>query len=504
MSSDMRPPEGGGRRAETRRWARVVPDTPVVLSQVEGISYAAEQYRNLAFQVEQRKQQLGGGSLIVAMSSPDSGTGKTLTALNLALTLAREGDQRVLLVEGDLWKPTLRQYLELDPQTPGLAQLLSDGCELEDAVATVWGTELDVVVSGEMGRATGLMAQRRLVRTFEQMRPKYEFVVIDSPPTLLASGRALAACADTVLAIVRSGQTKRRGIEESLSILGPDKVLGFVLNAARPASETGYAYYSGYARALEEAKGRAPGVKRRRRWRIGGALVTAAVSIAAGVWLLESGPDDAPAPPEALAPELPRDVAVAPEPQAEAALPLPGPTGSTAIADLLEGARTAAGAVSRYDVAYVQLSYPGGDPGLDRGTAADLVVRAFRQAGLDLQQEIHDDLLKSPRSYRAAGPDTNIDHRRVRNLMTWFERHGVELDTSAAGDWQPGDLVFWSTDQPGWPNHVGIVSDRRGASGNWMVVHHFKASPTGSGAEEDVLTRWPIEGHYRWTAPREG
>ncbi len=502
MSSDMKPPERGDKGPEARRWARVVPATPVVLSQVEGMSYAAEQYRNLAFHVEQRKQQLGGRCLIVGMSSPDSGTGKTLTALNLALTLAREGDQRVLLVEGDLWKPTLRQYLELEPGAPGLAQLLSGECTFNDAVATVWGTDLDVLLSGETGRTTGLMAQRRLVSAFEEMRPSYEFVVIDAPPIMLASGRALAACADAVLAIVRSGQTKRRGIEESLSILGPEKVLGFVLNAARMTSEAGYAYYSGYARALEEAQGRSPMAARRRRWRVGGAVGTALASLAIGFWLLRSGPVEEPAlVPTVAEPPATAAMAEAPPPAPETA---PVTAVSTPVGDLLAGARTAAAAVSRYDVSYAQLSYPGGDPGLDRGTAADLVVRAFRQAGLDLQQEIHEDLLESPRSYGATEPDTSIDHRRVRNLMTWFERHGVELGTAPADDWQPGDLVFWATDRPGWPNHVGIVSDRRAPSGRWMVVHHFKASPTGAGAEEDVLTRWPIEGHYRWPGAREG
>ena len=144
------------------------------------------------------------------------------------------------------------------------------------------------------------------------------------------------------------------------------------------------------------------------------------------------------------------------------------------------------------------LDFPGGDPGPDRGTAADLVVRAFRSAGLDLQQEIHDDLLQSPASYGASEADTSIDHRRVRNLMVWLTRHGIELQPAAATDWQPGDVVFWATDDPSWANHTGVVSDRRAESGNLRVIHHFKDSPDGRGAEEDVLTRWPIVGHFRW------
>lgn len=506
MSSEMKPP-GSGRRPEERRWARVVPGTPLILSSVEGVSYAAEQYRNLAFQVEQHKQQLGGEPLIVATSSPDSGTGKTVTALNLALTLAREGEQRVLLVEGDLWKPTIRSYLEIDAAQPGLAQLLSGSCALEDAVVTVWGTELDVLVAGEMGRTTGLMAQRRLTRAIEEMRSAYELVVVDTPPIVLASGRALTACADAVLAIVRSGQTRKRGIEEALSIYGAGRVLGFVLNAARPTSEKGYAYYTGYAKALADAQGEPqPSAKRRLR-RIAGAAATVLASVAVGYWLLKSRPVETPVPPPAEQASAADLLDATPAPAAVDATPttpLAGTPALSPLADLIAGARGAAEAVARYDLAYVVLEYPGGDPGLDRGNAADLVVRAFRAAGLDLQQEIHDDLLESPASYGASEADTNIDHRRVRNLMTWFARHATELEPSAGADWQPGDVVFWATDGPDRANHTGIVSDRRAESGNWMVLHHFKASPDGGAAEEDVLTRWPIVGHYRWTPAQGG
>lgn len=502
MSSDLPPIGGTEARPDERRWVRMVPGRPAMLSQVDNVSYGAEQYRNLAFQVEQRKQQLGHGSLVVAASSPDPGAGKTLTSLNLALTLARESEQRVLLVEGDLWKPTFREYLEVDPKTPGLAQVLDGACTIDEAVNTIWGTSLDVLLAGEMGRRTGLMAHRRLSRAVEEMRAAYEVVVVDSPPIVLASGRALVSCADAVLAIVRSGKTKRRGIEEALTVIGPDKVLGFVLNAARPTSGRGYAYYSGYAR------GAVPGLqaehdgRRRRQLGIVGGIVAAAVSIMLGAWLVRS---EEPSVEDLVreagsiqSSELGESAAQA----VPAALPesslLAGP-GSAVV-----GARDAALAVRRYDISYVQLDYPGGDLGLDRGTAADLVVRAFRTAGLDLQQEIHEDLLGDPGAYAASEPDTSIDHRRVRNLMTYFERHGVRLDPASTGDLQPGDLVFWSTDQPGNTNHVGILSDRRSESGALMVIHHFKGSRTGSGAEEDALNRWPIDGLYRWTAAQEG
>ncbi len=487
MSKRIKPP-GKGKSSQDRRWASVAPGAPVVLSQLEADSFAAEQYRNLSFQVEQRKRELGNGSLVVATSSSDPGAGKTLTALNLALTLARDGEQRVLLVEGDLWKPTLRSYLEIDESTPGLAQVLAGECATEDAVHTVWGTELDVLWAGDLGRTTGLMAQRRLTRFVEEMRSTYEVVIIDAPPVMLASGRALADCADTILVLVRSGQTKRRGIEEALSALTPDKVLGFVLNGARQTSEKGYAYYAGYARATEKAHGPAAPPQRWKRTAV--AVATGVLALAVGYWLLRS--DSGERQPEIAASTETTAMTALPAEQTSALEP------SGSVADLLEGARTAARTVRSYHVGYVLLDFPGGDPGLERGNAADLVVRAFRRAGLDLQQEIHEDLLQSPEVYGALEPDRSIDHRRVRNLMTWLERHATTLDTDPSGDWQPGDVVFWATDAPGRINHVGVVSDRLADNGTRMVIHHFKTDPTG--AEADMLTRWPIAGHFRWTA----
>ncbi len=487
MSSSMKPP-GENRSSATRKWARVAPGAPVVLSQVEGDSFAAEQYRNLAFQVEQRKREQEDGSFVLATSSSDPGAGKTLTALNLALTLAREGERRVLLVEGDLWKPTFSQYLEIEDSTPGMAQVLAGESTVDDAVATVWGTELDVLWAGQSGRTTGLMAQRRLARVVEEMKAEYEVVVIDSPPVMLASGRSLADCADAVLVLVRAGQTKRRGIEEALSALSPDKVLGFVLNGARASNEKGYAYYAGYSRATEQAH---PGDGRKRRWKVLGAIATAAVSVAAAYWLLGSEGDFS------AVPELDQAAAVSTPLPEEVALESRVPS---VHAELIAGARAAAAAVQSYDIDYVVLDYPAGDPGAERGTAADLVVRAFRQVGVDLQQEIHQDLVSNLSIYGALEPDRSIDHRRVRNLMLWFERHANRIADST--DWRAGDVVFWATDRPGWVNHVGIISDRASTEGGPQVIHHFKAD--NSGSEDDSLSRWPIVGHFRWTPPPGG
>ena len=101
-----------------------------------------------------------------------------------------------------------------------------------------------------------------------------------------------------------------------------------------------------------------------------------------------------------------------------------------------------------YDPAYVGIDYPGGDVPLETGVCSDVVVRAFRKAGIDLQKEIHDDMARAwsvyPRKWGATRPDANIDHRRVLNLMTYFDRQGKTLPvTTDRDDYLPGDIVTW-------------------------------------------------------------
>lgn len=150
-----------------------------------------------------------------------------------------------------------------------------------------------------------------------------------------------------------------------------------------------------------------------------------------------------------------------------------------------------------YDPSYVRLSYPGGDLAADRGVCADVIVRAFRKAGVDLQQRVHEDMrghfAAYPRRWGALNPDPSIDHRRVANLMTYFARQGKSLPLDGAQEYRPGDVVAW--DLGGGLLHIGIVSDiQASADGAYAMVHNI-----GRGAElEDVLRRWKIIGHYRY------
>jgi uncharacterized protein YijF (DUF1287 family) len=126
-------------------------------------------------------------------------------------------------------------------------------------------------------------------------------------------------------------------------------------------------------------------------------------------------------------------------------------------------------------------------------------VRAFRHAGIDLQQRVHDDIAARGSAYRVSKPDANIDHRRVRNLAAFFERHATSVPLGE-GDWRPGDIVVWDLYGGASPNHIGIVSDRTNDDGDPFVIHHFPraAGFTGFPSDDDCLRRWRILAHFRW------
>ena len=118
----------------------------------------------------------------------------------------------------------------------------------------------------------------------------------------------------------------------------------------------------------------------------------------------------------------------------------------------------------RYVSAYVSIPYPGGDVPADTGVCSDEIIRSYRAVGVDLQKEVHEDMLQNfaaypnKRRWLLAHPDSNIDHRRVPNLMVFFQRKGESLPiTSRAEDYSPGDLVTW--DLGGNVPHIGIVVD---------------------------------------------
>jgi len=158
-----------------------------------------------------------------------------------------------------------------------------------------------------------------------------------------------------------------------------------------------------------------------------------------------------------------------------------------------------------YDPAYYTISYPGGDIPADRGVCTDVIIRAYRKMGTDLQKEVHEDMQQHfseyPKIWGLSGTDTNIDHRRVPNLMVFFKRNGeVRPITDNPDDYIPGDIVCW--DLGSSVTHIGIVVNKRSPDGKrYLIVHNI-----GHGqVTEDCLFNFTIIGHYRYesAAPRK-
>jgi uncharacterized protein YijF (DUF1287 family) len=171
--------------------------------------------------------------------------------------------------------------------------------------------------------------------------------------------------------------------------------------------------------------------------------------------------------------------------------------------DIVAAARKQVGVTTLYDGAYRTLPYPGGDVPAERGVCTDVIVRALRAArSLDLQRALHEDIVAhraeypQQRRWSNARPDSSIDHRRVPNQMKYFERQGWSRAAgTVAADYLPGDIVAW--DLGGGILHVGIVSDRKAATGTPLVIHNI-----GAGArEDDILFRFAVIGHYRAPPP---
>ena len=198
------------------------------------------------------------------------------------------------------------------------------------------------------------------------------------------------------------------------------------------------------------------------------------------------------------------DRAEAPRSDAKPVTAAPAPARASAPTHpLVRAARAQIGVVRYYDPAYVRLDYPGGDVAADRGVCTDVVIRALRTQGLDLQQALHEDMranfARYPQSWGARGTDRSIDHRRVPNLRRWFERQGWQQTVSdRAADYRPGDLVTW--DLGGGTPHIGIVSERKSWDGDPLILHNI-----ARGTEEgDLLFAYEITGHYRPVLKHEG
>lgn len=163
---------------------------------------------------------------------------------------------------------------------------------------------------------------------------------------------------------------------------------------------------------------------------------------------------------------------------------------------LVQDARAQIGVTTGYDGSYRNLAYPLGDVPIETGVCTDVIIRALRQQGIDLQQRVHEDMARHfsayPRLWGQKTTDRNIDHRRVPNLETYLRRHGESLPLEDRDSYQAGDIVTWRL--PGNRPHIGIVSDRRAEDGTPLIIHNI-----GRGTqEENILFAYLITTHTRY------
>ncbi|TNH06752.1 DUF1287 domain-containing protein [Testudinibacter sp. TR-2022] len=163
---------------------------------------------------------------------------------------------------------------------------------------------------------------------------------------------------------------------------------------------------------------------------------------------------------------------------------------------LVNDARKQIGVTLFYDSGYQRLAYPMGDIAQYKGVCTDVVIRALRHQNRDLQQLVHEDMKKAwnkyPKIWGLKSTDRNIDHRRVPNLETFFNRHAKVRSLTEIEDFIAGDIVTWRL--PNNAPHIGIVSDKKNRSGVPLVIHNI-----GFGTqEEDVLLKYNMIGHYRY------
>jgi capsular exopolysaccharide synthesis family protein len=211
-------------------------------------SLAAEQYRSLRTRLTRTEKDSGRALRAIIVTSPSKGDGKSVTAANLALTMAQEFQHRVLLLDADLRQPTAHRLFGIS-STPGLSDVLMGGASLDDALVTVPEQHLTVLPAGAISsHPAELLGSAGMRRTLDTLRTRFDRIVIDMPPVApLADVQIALPNADGLLLIVRAGSTPKPAIERALSGLDASKVLGLVLNeaGADSAQDYGYGYVAG-------------------------------------------------------------------------------------------------------------------------------------------------------------------------------------------------------------------------------------------------------------------
>jgi len=248
--------EGGAARNTAKSTGPTSPvqnlqiDHPMIFTYNDPRSPIAEEFRKIKTSIVNMVRQ-GEGKKSLMITSSLSGEGKSLTAINLAITLAQEYDHTVLLIDADLRKPSIHKYFHLSPKA-GLADCLCDGTDLSSVMIRTSIGKLSFVPAGrEVENPAELLGAQRMKALVQEVKNRYpdRFIIIDSPPVLpVAETRSLSTYVDGVLFVIRQGAVSRRHIDDALNALHRKKVIGLVYNSIRTESLSGryHYYYHGY------------------------------------------------------------------------------------------------------------------------------------------------------------------------------------------------------------------------------------------------------------------
>lgn len=270
LGSDLHPVEDGNATVEfaepapalaevttrsvaTRAWKPVIDSIPCLLER----GAAVEQFRGLRSKLTQARQEAAVKTVLVTSGMPSEG--KSFVTLNLAVSLAREGVNRVLLIDGDLRRPTLHTILGA-PNETGLSEYLSGAVDINailqnNATDEENGNQythifdnLSFIPSGASSEVSSeLMANSRLEALLAALAPHYDWILIDSPPVLAVTDAVdMARACDGVLLVAREARTPYQVVQRAQAALRQSRILGVVLNAAKHIQRNGYYYYSYY------------------------------------------------------------------------------------------------------------------------------------------------------------------------------------------------------------------------------------------------------------------
>jgi len=208
-------------------------------------SFAAERYRSLRTRIAQAEN--GASRRLLMMTSPGRGEGKSMTTVNLGVTMAQEFHRRVVVVDADLRRPSVHALLGL-PLGPGLSDVLLGGAALEEALVTLPDYRLTVLPAGlPPQQPTELLGSASMRRVLDDLRAHFDRILIDTPPAApLADASVLLRVVDGVIVVVRAGLTPRPALERALSEMDAAKMLGLVLNDAAGREAAGHGYDHGY------------------------------------------------------------------------------------------------------------------------------------------------------------------------------------------------------------------------------------------------------------------